>query len=73
MKKNNIKLKNSKSEVKELVDLIGACIVLHNLLIDYDEVDIPSSWYDNINDDIDWGLNDEEEENIASVTEDKED
>ena len=73
LKKNNIKLKNSKVEVKGLVDLVGACIVLHNLLIDYDETDMPESWYDNITDDIDWVLYDEEEENIPRVTNDKED
>ena len=71
LKKNNIKLKNSKVEVKELVDLVGACIVLHNLLIDYDETDMPESWYDNITDDIDWVLYDEEEENIPRVTDDR--
>ena len=73
LKKNNIKLKNSKAEVKELVELIGACIVLHNLLINYDELEIPDSWFDNINDDIDWCLYDEEEEQIAQVTAEKED
>ena len=73
LKRNNIKLKDSKAEVKELVDLVGACIVLHNLLKNYEEEDIPSSWYDNMNDDIDWGLYDEEEEHIAAVTADKED
>ena len=70
LKHNNIKLKDSKAQVKELVDLVGACIVLHNMLIDYDEDDIPSSWYHNINDDIDWALYDEEEEEIGQVTED---
>ena len=71
--KNNIKLKNSKREVKELVRLIGACIVLHNLLIDYNEDDIPSQWYEEMNDEIDWTMYDEEEEDIARVTDDKED
>ena len=47
---------------------IGACIVLHNLLIDYKEDDIPSSWYENVNEDIDWGMYDEEEEDIPEVT-----
>ena len=57
--------------MKEVVDMIGSCIVLHNLLISYDEDDIPSSWYNEINDDIDWCLYDEEEEVIADVTADK--
>ena len=32
LKRNNIKLKDSKKEVKELVELIGACIVLYAVL-----------------------------------------
>ena len=71
LKQNNIKLKNSKAEVKELVELVGACIVLHNMLIDYDEDPIPESWYEHMNDEIDWGMYDEEEEHIEQVTEDK--
>ena len=73
LKRNNIKLRNSKKEVKEMVELIGACIVLHNLLINYDEDDIPDSWYDEMNEDIDWTMYDEEEEDIAHVWEEKED
>ena len=73
LRTNNIKLKNSKREVKELVRLIGACIVLHNLLINYNEDDIPSKWYDEMNDEIDWTMYDEEEEEIARVTDEKED
>ena len=68
-----MKIKHSKEEVKELVELIGSCIVLHNLLIDYDESEIPESWYEEMNDDIDWSLYDEEEEDIPDVTADKED
>ena len=53
-----------------MVDLIGSCIVMHNLLINYDEDDIPSAWYDQVNEDnIDWDLYDEEEEDIGRVTE----
>ena len=33
LRRNNIKLKDSPKEVKEVVDLIGACVVLYNLLI----------------------------------------
>ena len=68
MKRVNIKLKNEKKQVEELVDLISACLVLHNLLIDYDEDDIPSSLYDTVDEDIDWGMYDEEEEDIPEVT-----
>ena len=73
LKKHNIKLKDSKEQVKELVDMIGACVVLHNLLINYDEDDIPDSLYDEVNAEIDWTMYDEEEEEIACITEDKED
>ena len=70
LKRNNIKLRNSPSEVRELVDLIGSCTVLHNLLINYEEEVIPASWYCDISEEIDWGLYDEEEEDIAEVTDD---
>ena len=73
LKQNNIKLKNGKKEMKELVNLIGSCIVLHNLLINYEEEHMPTNWYDEITDEIDWGLYDEEEEVIAQVTTEKED
>jgi hypothetical protein len=72
LKRNNIKLKEGRKEAKQLVDLIGACAVLHNLLINYED-DIPASWYASINEEIDWGLYDEEQEDIARVTDDKED
>ena len=73
MKRNNIKLKDDEKEVKEIVDLIGSCIIMHNLLIDYDEDDIPSSWYDSIEKNIDWSLYDENEERIEEVTQDNTD
>ena len=73
LKRNNIKLKDSKKEVKQVADLIGACIVLHNLLLDYKEDDVPASWCEDVNYDIDWSLYNEEEEDITSVTEDTED
>ena len=47
--------------------------MLHNLLIDYDKNDMPFKWYEEINDDIDWTLYDDEEEDIAEVTEEVED
>jgi hypothetical protein len=30
--------------------------VLHNLLINYDEDDIPKEWYDKMNDNIYWSM-----------------
>ena len=73
MKRSNIKLKDGKKEVKNVVDLIGSCIVMHNLLINYDETDIPDSWYENEERRIDWSMYDEEEERIAQVTEENTD
>jgi hypothetical protein len=67
LKRNNIRIRKGKKEIKHLVDLIGACIVLHNLLINYDEVDIPKRWYDELSDAIDWTLYDEEDEMISTV------
>jgi hypothetical protein len=65
LKRNNIQLKGGKKEVKQLVDLIGACIVIHNLLINYNEDEIPREWYEKIKDDIDWTEYDENEDYIS--------
>jgi hypothetical protein len=73
IKRMNIKLRHSKKEVEEIVRLIGACITMHNLLLSYDEDEIPSEWYKNLTDNIDWSMYDEEEERIAEVTEENED
>jgi hypothetical protein len=67
LKRNNIKLKSGPEEVKELVDLIGACIVMHNLLINYDDDTIPQEWYDEVSNNIDWTLYDEEEEGTTNI------
>jgi hypothetical protein len=69
LKRNNIKIKESPKEVKELVDLIGSCIVIHNLLINYDEDEIPKEWYEKMQDRIDWSLFDEDQQNISNVEE----
>ena len=66
-------MKDDKKEVKELVDLIGACIIMHNLLIKNGEDDIPASWYDDIKENIDWSMYDEELEEMAPIAEDKTD
>jgi hypothetical protein len=47
--------------VKELVELIGACIVMHNLLINYDD-QVPAEWYDELSKKIDWSLYDEDQQ-----------
>jgi hypothetical protein len=67
LKCNNIKLKNGRKEVKEVVDLIGACMVIHNFLINYNEDEIPKEWYWELEDKIDWTLYDEEEQDIQNV------
>jgi hypothetical protein len=71
LKRNNIKLKDSPKEVKELVDLIGACIVIHNLLINYDEDTIPKKWYTQMEEEIDWSLFDENDQNISNVNKER--
>ncbi len=48
--------------MKEIVDLIGACAVSHNLLINYQEDDIPHEWYCEMNDSIDWTMYDKEKQ-----------
>jgi hypothetical protein len=69
LKRNNIKFKDTSKEVKELVDLIGACIVMHNLLINYEDDQIPEEWYARMEDEIDWSMFDEETQHIANVEE----
>jgi hypothetical protein len=71
MKRINIQLKKTKKELKELIDIIGACITLHNMLMNYNDDNIPSEWYDQMTDEIDWTLYDEEEFQIADVEEDE--
>ena len=68
MKSCNLRLKKSKKEVQELIDLIGSCITMHNLLIKYDEDDIPDSWYDRLYREIDWSMYDEENDEVGNVT-----
>jgi hypothetical protein len=70
IKRSNIHFKKGKKEVKELIDIIGACIILHNLLIGYNETDIPKDWYDTMRDEIDWSGYDEEDFHHANVEED---
>jgi hypothetical protein len=60
LKRTNIRFKQTNKEVKELVNIVGACMVLHNLLINYDESDIPHEWYDEMRDNIDWSMYNEE-------------
>ena len=73
LKRINIKLRKSKKEVEEVVRLIGAFITMYNLLISYDENEIPSEWYEEMQTNIDWSMYDEEEEHIGEVTNESED
>jgi hypothetical protein len=67
LKRTNIRIKSGRKEIKQLVDLLGACAVMHNLLINYDHDTIPKEWYDEIEDRIDWTEYDEMEEGIEAV------
>jgi hypothetical protein len=67
IKRNNVQLKKGKKELKHLVRMIGACMVLHNLLINYEDEEIPQEWYDDVAQNIDWTLYDEEEQGIAGL------
>jgi hypothetical protein len=67
LKHNDIQFKKGKKEVKDLINLITSSIILHNLMIRYDEPDIPEEWYDKMRDDIDWSCYDEEQVEIPDV------
>jgi hypothetical protein len=71
LKRNNIQLRKGKKELKHLIDLIGACVTLHNMLLNNDNDTIPKEWYDEMADEIDWTLYNEEEFQIANVGEDE--
>ena len=48
------------------MDIIGACAVLHNLLINYNDC-IPQEWYEELNEEIDWTAYDEDDQDISNV------
>ena len=52
LKKLNV-LVTGRREVKHIMDLLGACAVIHNLLIE-DKDSIPQHWYDNLSQGTDW-------------------
>jgi hypothetical protein len=47
--------------------MIDACIVMHNLLINYDDEVIPQEWYDELSNNIDWALYDEVAEGTTQI------
>jgi hypothetical protein len=67
LKQNDIRLRKGKKEVKELIDIITSCIILHNLMINYNEPDIPQEWYDKMRDEIDWSCYNKEDIDIPNV------
>jgi hypothetical protein len=67
LNRNDIQLKKGKKEVKELIDIITACIILHNMMINYKELEIPQEWSDIMRDKIDWSCYDKEDVDIPAV------
>ena len=51
--------------MKEIVDIISSCVVLHNLMIDYED-EIPQEWYLHLLEDTDFTAADEVE-NVYTV------
>jgi hypothetical protein len=71
LKRNDIQFKDGKKEVKDLINIITSCVILHNLMINYSEPDIPKEWYDDMKDEIDWSCYDEEDMDIPGVEEEE--
>ena len=59
MRRLNVWIKDGKKQVKHIVELITSCIIIHNLMIDYDDK-IPQEWYDEFNQQIRWDIYDDE-------------
>ena len=57
MKQINIWIKHGNKEGKEIVRLVGACAVLHNILLQCND-EIPQTWYNKIAKEIEWNIND---------------
>ena len=66
----NTFIKHGGKEVKEVVDILASCAVLHNLLLDYDDI-IPQEWYEELEGQLDTDVVDEIENfvTVRSVTE----
>jgi len=56
MKQINVWIHEGNSEVKNIVDLVGACAVLHNTLLQCND-EIQQSWYDRVSKEIEWDIN----------------
>ena len=66
LKRLNVWIKDGKKQVKHIVDIITSCMIIHNLMIDYDD-DIPLKWYDKILQEIRWDIYDEEYSSESDV------
>ena len=72
LKRLNIAIKERK-DMKRLVELVGACCVLHNMFLDYKDT-CPHEWYEEIKHNTCWDLyNEEVEEDMCQVGEDDKD
>ena len=56
LKTINVCICHGNPEVKFIVDLVGACSVLHNILLECND-QIPQTWYDKIAKEISWNIN----------------
>ena len=61
----NTFIKHGKKDVKDVVDVIGACIILHNLLLNYED-EVPQEWYEDLMNETDFSISDDIE-NIYTV------
>ena len=56
LKMINVRIRHGNPEVKFIVDLVGACSVLHNILLECND-QIPQTWYDQMAKEISWNIN----------------
>ena len=66
LKRLNVWIKDGKKQVKHIVELITSCMIIHNLMIDYED-DIPLKWYDKVLSEINWDIYDEEYSSESDV------
>ena len=76
MKEINVWICEGNPEVKYIVDLVGACSVLHNILLECND-EIPQSWYNTVAKEISWNINDsdhssdDEDDNLSYTNDDE--
>ena len=59
LRRINVWIRKGRSQLKHIVDIVTVSIILHNLMIDYEDK-IPQEWYNEINKEINWEIYDEE-------------